>query len=155
MARTEGDYLEARSFYEESLAIRRELGDERGIGVSLHNLGFVATYRGDYRQAAAFFEESLPLFQKLGSKRGIFCSLEGLAGVAGGKGQSERAGRLIGAVEALYAAFHMRLDYVDQIQHDRNVAAVRAQLDEATFAAVWAEGRAMTLEQAVDYALAD
>jgi hypothetical protein len=49
----------------------------------------------------------------------------------------------------------MRPDFVDQIQHDRNVAAVRAQLDEATFAAAWAEGRAMTLEQTIVYALAD
>lgn len=76
------------------VAIRGELGDERGIGVLLHNLGFVARYRGDYRQAATFFEENLPLFQKLGNKRGIFCSLKGLAGVAGGKGSPERAGCL-------------------------------------------------------------
>lgn len=48
----------------------------------------------------------------------------------------------------------VRLEYTDQLVHDRNVAAVRAQLDEATFAAAWAEGRAMILEQAIDYALA-
>jgi hypothetical protein len=41
----------------------------------------------------------------------------------------------------------------NRIAHDQNVAIARTQLDEATFAAAWAEGRAMTLEQAVAYAL--
>jgi hypothetical protein len=37
--------------------------------------------------------------------------------------------------------------------HERNAAAIRAQLGEAEVAAAWAEGRAMTMEQAVAYAL--
>jgi len=41
----------------------------------------------------------------------------------------------------------MRTDY------DRAVASVRAQLDEATFGAAWAEGQALTLEQAIAEAL--
>jgi predicted ATPase/DNA-binding SARP family transcriptional activator len=153
LARLEGDYPAARSFYEESLFIRSELGDQRGIGVSTNNLGFVAQYQGDYKQAAAFFHESLLLFQKHEWKRGIFCSLEGLAGVARGKGRMERAARLFGAAEALHTAIGTRLDYADQIQHDRNVIAVRAQLDETTFNAAWTAGRSMTLEEAIDYAL--
>ncbi|HJZ45519.1 MAG TPA: hypothetical protein VKE41_00065 [Roseiflexaceae bacterium] len=42
---------------------------------------------------------------------------------------------------------------VDQVCDDRDIATTRAQLDDATFAAAWAEGRAMTLEQAIAYAL--
>ena len=75
-----------------------------------------------------------------------------MAGLAGRSGQPERAARLFGAAELLYEASVTRLEYPDQVEYDRNVAAVRAQLDEATFAAAWAEGRAMTLEQAIDYA---
>ena len=153
VARTEGDYHAARLFYEESLTIRRGLGDERGIGATLHNLGFVANYQCDYQRTAAYFEESLPLFQKLGSRLGILCSLEEFAGAVVGTGPPERAARLLGAVEALYEAFHIRLNYVDQIEHDRYVAAARTQLDGVTFAAAWAEGQAMTLEEAIAYAL--
>ncbi len=36
---------------------------------------------------------------------------------------------------------------------DRDIGAVRTQLDPITFAAAWAEGQAMTLEQAVAYVL--
>jgi hypothetical protein len=37
--------------------------------------------------------------------------------------------------------------------HERDVAAVREGLEQETFAAAWAQGRGMTLEQAIAYAL--
>jgi non-specific serine/threonine protein kinase len=154
LTRTEGDYLAARSLYEESLAIGRELGDQRGIAISLINLGFVAHYQSDYRQAATFFAESLALFQQHGGRRGIVDCIAALAGVAGAEGQLERAAQLFGAVEALREVICTYVTYSDQIEYGRNVAAVRAQLDEATFTRAWAEGRALTMEEAVDYALA-
>jgi hypothetical protein len=46
------------------------------------------------------------------------------------------------------------IDLVDQPEHERQVAVVRAQLDDAAFTAAWAEGQAMTLDQVIDYALA-
>jgi tetratricopeptide (TPR) repeat protein len=154
LVRTEGDYAAARSFYEQSLTLRRELGDEWGVANSLINLGYVACSQGDYRHAATLIGECLPLCQKPGDKRGISYCLALLARVTGDTGQPERAARLFGAAEALREAIHVRLEYVDRIEEDRNIDAVRTQLDEAAFAAAWAEGRAMTLEQAVDYALA-
>jgi tetratricopeptide (TPR) repeat protein len=154
MARVEGDYIAARSFYEESLAIRRELGDERGMAVSLINLGYVAHYQGDYQQAATFLEESLVNFQKHGGKRGIVDCLAALAGVAGGMGLPEQAARLLGAVQALHEAFGTHIEHVDIVEYERYLAIARSQLDEAAFALAWAEGRTMTLEQAVAYALA-
>ena len=80
--------------------------------------------------------------------------LADLGRVAGNMGQPARAARLFGAAEAMHEANGTRMEYADQIEHDRIVTAVREQLDDATFVAAWAEGRTMTLEQAVDYALA-
>lgn len=157
LARVEGDYAAARTFYEESLLIRHELSDQRGIAVSLINLGFVAHHQGDYQQAATFFEKSLSLFQKMGSWRGVVDCFLGLAGAAVSARQPERAVRLLGATEALREAIHVGsvLAYPDRVEYDLYVAAGRAQLDEAAFAAAWAEGRELTLEQAIDYALSE
>jgi predicted ATPase/DNA-binding NarL/FixJ family response regulator len=157
LARVEGDYAAARSFYEESLLIRHELGDQRGMAISLFNLGFVAHHQGNYRKAATFFEKSLSLFQKLRSWRGVVDCFLGLAGVFASAGQPERAARLFGATEALRAAIHIgpAVSYPDRVEYDRYVAAVRAQLDDAAFAAAWAEGRELTLEQAIEYALTE
>jgi DNA-binding NarL/FixJ family response regulator len=157
LARIEGDYAAARSFYEESLLLRHELGDQRGMAISLFNLGFVAHHQGDYQQAATFFEKSLSLFQKLGSWRGVVDCFLGLAGAAAGTGQPERAARLFGSTEALREAIHIgpAVSYPDRVEYDRYVAAVRAQLDDAAFAATWAEGRELTLEQAIEYAFSE
>jgi predicted ATPase len=154
IARVEDDYPSARSFYEESLSIRRELDDQIGTALELGNLGVVALHQGHVRQAAAFSQEGLVLYRKHGVKRGMIDCLEVLAGVAGSAGQPTWAARLFGATQVLREAVGTCREYIDQIEYDRHVAVTRAKLDEATFAAAWAEGRAMTLEQAMDYALA-
>lgn len=47
----------------------------------------------------------------------------------------------------------MKLDLEDRAVYESGIAAARTQLDEATFGTAWAEGRAMTTEQAIEYAL--
>src|SRR6266567_4356779 len=47
LASQQGDYAEARALFEESLAICRELGDARGRGWALVDLGFLKRYQGD------------------------------------------------------------------------------------------------------------
>jgi hypothetical protein len=89
--------------------------------------------------------ESLARWRDLGDKRGIAGCLVELAGTVTGEGP-ERAARLLGTARAFLEAgdayppptlqAEIRADY------ERTVDAVRAQLDEATFAEAWAEGRA-------------
>ena len=59
VARSQGDYARARALLEECLALRRGLGDTRGIASSLTNLGLVAQNQGDLPRAAALLDESL------------------------------------------------------------------------------------------------
>jgi hypothetical protein len=67
---------------------------------------------------------------------------------------SERAARFCGAASVVGLSYP-RVSPFDQIEYDHIVAAIRAQLDEATFAAAWAEGRQMTLDEAIAEALAE
>ncbi len=76
-----------------------------------------------------------------------------LGGVAGASGLPERGARLLGASEAMREAIGSMLEPEDRIEYDRDVAIVRSQLDEEAFAKAWAEGRRMSMEQAVAYAL--
>jgi hypothetical protein len=76
-----------------------------------------------------------------------------MAELAVAQGQNEQAARLLGSAEVLRDAIALPLQPPDRAEHDRIVAAARAQLDKSTFAAAWAEGRSMTLEQAIAYAL--
>ena len=61
-----GDYDEAYALHEESLALRRAMGDRWGEALSLANLGLVALNRGDYEQAVQLHRESLVLRRNWG-----------------------------------------------------------------------------------------
>src|SRR6266851_7866781 len=78
----QGDYPAARALQEQSLAIRRELGDRSGIAGSLGNLGNVALNQGDYPAARALHEESLAISRELGNRHSIALSLSNVGHVA-------------------------------------------------------------------------
>jgi hypothetical protein len=133
----------------------RELNNTAGIAMERHNLGYVALHQGDNRQAAAHFMESLALRQTLGSNLWMAECLVGMASVVVVQGQGEQAARLFGAVQDVLESSGAMLSPADRNEYERNVLAARAKLDETTFAAAWAQGRAMTLEQAVATALGE
>lgn len=81
-------------------------------------------------------------------------SFEVFAILAAAQQQAERAAKLFGAAEPFHEALYYSLLPIWRAEYERSVTAVRAQLDEATFTAAWTKGRAMTMEQAVEYALA-
>jgi hypothetical protein len=76
-----------------------------------------------------------------------------LAAVAVAQAQRERAARLFGTAEELRAAMGALLPPAERAEHDRAAAAIRTALGAAAFAAAWAEGRAMSLDEAVADAL--
>jgi tetratricopeptide (TPR) repeat protein len=134
---------------EESLALFRDLGDKGGSAMSLRSLGRAATDQGDYRRAAALFDESLALSRDLGDNRDMAAGMEELAAVACAQEQPERAARLFGAAQALREAIGAPRPPADQPRYDRSVAAARAGLGEHAFTAAWAEGRALSVDQAL------
>jgi len=153
VAQAQGNYHDATMFLEEALALCREIGNNVWTAWALDNLGDIALYQGDAVQAAALFENSLSLFRGVGYKEGIAQCLTGFGGVACAAGQAARAARLCSAAEALREAIAIPMEPADGAHYARTIATARAQLDDAPFAAAWAEGRAMTLEQAIDEAL--
>jgi predicted ATPase len=153
LALRQGDYAGARAHFEETLSVAQEMGDEPFIANALTHLGTVAFRMGDYPQSAALYQQSLALNREQGNKDGIVEDLAGLAAVASLLGQPERAARLFGAVEALREVSGIRLSPLRRADDDRSVEGIRAYLDEATFAAAWKEGRTMSLEQVITYAL--
>jgi predicted ATPase/class 3 adenylate cyclase len=154
VARSEGDCARAAARYEEALTLNRELGNQRAIAQTLCNLGHARLRQGDRAEAAACFREGLTLSHAYGHPQLEAESLAGCAGVAAVEGHPRRAARLLAVAEVLLRTTGRQLDATDQAEYDRNMAAARIQLDEPTWAFVWAAGQAMSLEQAVADALA-
>jgi predicted ATPase/class 3 adenylate cyclase len=76
------DWALVRALHEESLSIRRELGDRQGIARSLNDLGNVALEQGEYASAQTLFQESLGLHRASGDRRGIAMALGNLGSMA-------------------------------------------------------------------------
>lgn len=153
LARMRNAYRQAHGYYEQSLALYQEMLDRRGMATLHHNLGAVAQYQGQSEQARRHFDQSLAHYHELGDIAGTAAALAGLAGVAGAQGQWERAAQLFGTARALRDASGAPIIPPDLYDYQRNLAAVDAQLDQATFASAWMAGRAMPLEQAIGEAL--
>ncbi len=155
VAQQQGEYGQAHALYTQSLALFRELGDKRGIAYALHDLGFVAQQQGEYARACALLVESLTLAWDTAEKYRITEILADVAAGASAQGQAARAARLWGAGARLREDIGAKAPPNEHTRYERYLATARAHLDAATFAAAWAEGRAMSLEEAIAYALAD
>jgi hypothetical protein len=141
--------------YEQGLAPARARGDRHAAAYPLRGLGHLARARGDCDEAEAFFKESLALVWELKDQRCACLGIEGLARATAGQGRAERTTRLFGIAEALRELVGTRLLPTERAGYEHDLAAVRAELGEEAFGEVWADGRAMSVEQAVAYALSD
>jgi predicted ATPase/DNA-binding XRE family transcriptional regulator len=150
LSRIQGDYDRAGKFYEENLEILRGL--QIRPAAPTFNLAWVSLHRGDHRKAKILFEESLRLYAEEDDKNGMKNCVWGFAAVLGTTGNPNQAARLFGAAESFQENIGVYMVPPDQKEFDHYVTAVRGQLDEVVFVKAWAEGRAMTLEQAIEYA---
>jgi non-specific serine/threonine protein kinase len=153
IASVAGDNALARRVYEECLTVSQETGEVRRIRFMLVNLTFLALHAGEYERARDLAMQGLRLALEMNNKLDIADSLAGLAGVMGVTGQPYRAARLLAAWEAAFEWMGATALPSAKREHDRTIATVRAQLDSTAFKAAWAEGRAMSLKQAVAFAL--
>ena len=153
LAYRRGDHERASALLEESLLVKRERQDRWGIAAVLHHLGEVALEQSHFSTARARYEDSLLEWMELGDTWSIAMVLESFAALAHARGHSARALRLIGAATSVRERLGgATCPPVQRLQVQRLVDAVEATLGhDATTAAV-AEGRAMDLNKAIQYA---
>lgn len=155
-ALTDGDPTRAEELGNESLAMNRELGDLRNIGMCLTFLGVCAIEKGDTDLATTLYEEDMLMLRGLRDVTGVVFGLSGVAGVAALKSEPVHAARLWGAAEALRGSVNQPLSPFDRRHPDyeKLLDTARKELDdEQAWEAALAEGRSMSPEQALEYAL--
>jgi predicted ATPase/DNA-binding CsgD family transcriptional regulator len=151
----EGDHRQAMAFFEESLAVFRDLEDARGISRCLISFGMVSIMAHDYESTESVVRPGLKSAREIGDKPGTSFALLVAAAVAGVRGDPARAAKLWGTAEALREAIGLSMGHQDRVDYDYEgrVATARAQLEEAAWQSAWNEGRRMSPEQAIEYAL--
>jgi tetratricopeptide (TPR) repeat protein len=158
VALRQGDHDRASSMLEKALALARRRNDRLVTYTTLYFLAQVALARGDHATATGMLKEGVALAAQVGPRAGLAYLLEGLAAVAEARGEAGRSARLFGATEGLLQAVeaplykhHMPKRSLRPLDHI--AAAARSQMGEEAFEEAREQGRAMTFEQAVGYAL--
>ncbi|HEX5501652.1 MAG TPA: tetratricopeptide repeat protein [Thermomicrobiales bacterium] len=100
----QGDFAAASALHEESLAIRRERGDEATAAGSLNNLGLVARSRGDLAGARALFAEARAINRRTGNRAWEATNLNNLGIIAHHQGDHAAARALHDESLALFTA---------------------------------------------------
>ena len=121
--------------------------------MGLYNLGWIALIQDDLGRAAALYRGSLSLSWETGLNQLVQCALEGFACLAGAKGETQRAAQLWGAAQTLHETKSIPRDTDFLAEADARISAVRSGMGEQAWEEAWSKGRAMTLDEAVSYAL--
>jgi len=157
----QGEEARGRATAEASLAICRELGEGGGTSIQLLSLGCFAWRQGDTASAQQYFEESLAVSRQSAMPVMIAPCLIWLGIILVARGQPTHAARLWGAAERLGEPLgvsgqklfdlplHREIDPSARTYYAQAQTAARAYLGEAAFAAAWAEGCSLPLDQVV------
>jgi DNA-binding SARP family transcriptional activator len=125
--------------------------------MSLFILGNVEIVRGDFDRGVMLLEAGAEISRGLGDLLGTAYYVWVFGKVNALRRNPIQAARLWGAAETLRERMGMSLSHFDLAAsgYEQDLAAVRSALDEASFDAAWAEGRMMSPEQAIEYALGE
>jgi tetratricopeptide (TPR) repeat protein len=146
-----GEYERALQLFEESLAIGREQQDQDRLARAFMNLGLTTLALGDVQRARALLRDSLVAAREIGLVEGFIGGFVGLAAVYA-REDPVRAARLMGSADVLCeeAGFLRQLE--DPLRAETE-AELRARLGENAYEAAYAEGRLLTLEDALALAV--
>jgi len=153
VAMLHGDLERSEMLIRDALNLIHERGDRWSRIPTLETLARVAQQRSDIEQVVVLAQDIASSYREVGNRAGLATAASVLAWAARVREDDPRAARLLGASDAVMAASGRLRTLEDQSAHDSDVALVRAALGEDAFTAAWAEGRAMTFEQAVQYIL--
>jgi non-specific serine/threonine protein kinase len=155
LAMQQKDNANGKQFAERALAWFQKAGDQRSIARITGDLAWIAGTEGDFSDAVALQTKSLAQLVQFGDDWSCAELLEGLASWAYEQGNSKRTAILLGAAEALRENVGMPLLGNEYDFYEKDLVTFWKRSGKKTFANAWAQGRAMTLEQVVEFVMQD
>jgi predicted ATPase/DNA-binding SARP family transcriptional activator len=149
-----GDLHHAAELLERSETLARAAEDDWFLTRILHGSGDVALAQCDHARARSFYRDALQLSHQIHEWRTAVYCVAALAAVAALAGDTSRAGRLSGACEPLELELGWRVLENEARTYDAALA-VCSNADPTVFATAADQGRRMSVEEIVDYALSD
>jgi tetratricopeptide (TPR) repeat protein len=155
LASYSGRYEEARDLFEKAMLAYQEVGAHFNVLLNKSNLAHLERHFGHHRQALERYRESILGFRDAGQFGAVAHQLECFGFLAMAGEQNERALRLFAAADALRVKVDSPMTVEEQIYFDQQFDVLRQKMDALQFDRIWSNGRALTMEQVLDYALGE
>lgn len=154
LADRRGDYQQAYTYFEQSIALYDKVGGFWAAWPRVR-MGHALLREGNTILARKTFERTIREFQKDGPFVGVIYTIEGLASLYVNQGGFKRATRLFAWADAMRAALGNQRPLIEQADVDRDITTCLAEMGEEAFSDAYDEGKKMSSDEAVSYALAD
>jgi hypothetical protein len=148
-----GDYALARERFAYCLPLFAQMKDDHRVNMIHSEFAHMDRYEGKLHQAEETYRKTIVIWQKLGHRAAVAHQLECFAFLAKSQEESERALHLLGAAEMLREKINIHMQPREREEYEREVKDLRASMTELEFATLWAQGRALTMDEAIDLAL--
>lgn len=152
-ARFQGRFDEARERFSPLLDAFHEMGDQHRANMIQSECAHMERLEGHHDKAAVMYRETILEWRRLGHRAAVANQLECFAFIAKVHEQPERTLKLLGAAERLREIIKIPMSEMEQVEYAREVLDLKANLSEKEFTSLWAEGRSMTMEGAIQLAL--
>jgi len=149
----QGDFDGAHRFYTQALDIYTTLRNRWVTAIILHNLAHIARGQQDYTLALRYFAECLQTHLEVDDQGRVPSALFGLAYVWLLCGRHKDAAILMGQVDALNRRLSIPLAPDQQEEHHDFICKIEEALPPAVREQAYAQGSALSLEEAVDFAM--
>jgi hypothetical protein len=152
-ARFNGRFDEARAQFAPLIPVFHDMGDHHRTNMVRSEIAHMERLEGRHDKATTMYRETILEWKRLGHRAAVANQLECFAFIAKAHEQPGRAARLLGAAEALRELIDIDMSQMERVEYEREVSDLKANMNEKAFASLWVEGRAMTMEQAIQVAL--
>lgn len=147
------NYAEARAHFKESISIYQEIGSTFNVILEKSNLAHLERKFGNYTDALEYYRETISAFRDIGQMGAVAHQLECFGFIALAQNQNEHALLLFAAANALREKRGRPMTPEEQIHFDEQLKILRTRIDLMKFDTLWSQGHAMTMEQAIEFAL--
>lgn len=133
--------------------VMQELGSIRNVSMIKSELAHILRYEGNYIEAIPAYQETIREWQRMGHRSAVAHQLECMAFIAKAREQTEKSTRLLGAAEALRERIEINMTPQELKEYEEEIADLKVNMDAKEFESLWADGRSMTMDEAIGLAL--
>ena len=153
LAYWQGDHQRAIKWFEEAMVISDEIGDQFSSSWTHVRMAHAFLRQGDLQRARELFAFGIEKTHKANFTIALVYAIEGLASLNMIQEHPERAARLFAWTDAMREKIGDHRPPVEQASVEKDLAVIHSKVDDTEFARLFAEGRTMTVEQAIALAL--